>query len=169
MTITADNLIRSPHREQGFTLIEILVAVLVLSLGVLGLVGMEGLALKNNLGAYQRSQASILAYDLADKMRANAKGAEINGTTNDYIDAMPARGAEHANACVSYSGALPGGCSVKQIAERDLFEWFQKLDAVLPGAVGSLAVSSGIKTLTISWDDDRDGTPEQSFSFSFGL
>tara|TARA_R110002167_G_scaffold138768_9_gene326107 strand:- start:6957 stop:7469 length:513 start_codon:yes stop_codon:yes gene_type:complete len=161
-----------PFPEQGFTLIEILVAVLILSLGILGLIGMESVALKSNQGAYYRSQATILSYDLADKMRANAEGAGVAGgsTTNEYLAAIPGKGVEHANACISYTGSITGsGCSPKEIAESEIFEWFKKLDAVLPGGVGSLAVNSGIQTVTISWDDDRDGSAEQSFSFSFGL
>ncbi|MEH6469637.1 MAG: type IV pilus modification protein PilV [Halopseudomonas sp.] len=169
MMILADTPNRTLNGEQGFTLIEILVAVLILSLGVLGLIGMESLALKSNQSAYFRSQATILAYDLADKMRANAAGSE-GTTTNEYISAIPSKGVEHANSCVSYSGSVTGsGCTAKEVAEREIFEWFEQLDAVLPNGAGSLAVTSGIQTVSISWDENRDGTAEQSFIFSFGL
>ena len=74
MNRSADSLHRNINRQQGFTLIEILVAVLILSLGVLGLIAMESLALQSNMSAYHRSQATILAYDLSDKMRTNPAG-----------------------------------------------------------------------------------------------
>jgi type IV pilus assembly protein PilV len=155
----------SSPSEQGFTLIEILVAVLVLALGVLGLVGMENLALKSNLSAYHRSQATILAYDLADRMRGNPAGM------TEYITALP-DGLEHAGECVNYSGPIVGGCSAKKIAERDVFEWRTRLTELLPSGSGVLVASGGIQTLTLSWDDDRNGTldaKDPSFSFSFGL
>lgn len=156
---------QSCHSEQGFTLIEILVAVLILSLGILGLIGMESLALKSNLSAYHRSQATILAYDLADKMRGNPAGV----AGSEYLAAFP-NGAAHASSCVSYSGAVTGsGCTPQKIAERDIYEWTTKITEILPSGAGSLAVASGIHTVTVSWDDDRNGIADQSFVFSFGL
>ncbi len=55
----------------GFTLIEVLIAMLVLAVGLLGLAGLQATSLRNNQSAYNRSQATQLAYDLADRMRAN--------------------------------------------------------------------------------------------------
>ncbi len=150
--------------QRGFTLIEILVAMLLLSLGVLGLIGMQSLALKNNLSAYHRSQATILAYDLADKMRANPAGV----AANHYQLALP-DGVEHAGACVSYSGAIVGGCNAQKIAERDVFEWQLRISELLPGGAGVLVSNAGIQTVTINWDDDRDGVTVQNFPFSFEL
>ncbi|MFT5721745.1 MAG: type IV pilus assembly protein PilV [Motiliproteus sp.] len=151
----------------GFTLIEILVAVLILAIGVLGLIGMESLALNNNLGAYQRSQASILAYDLADRMRANRAGVAVSA----YLAAFPT-GASHA--CVSYSGAA-SACSPLEIAENDIYRWTLTIADLLPGGVGSLDLASGIQTVTVSWDDNRDGALDvsedsaESLTLSFGL
>ncbi|MCX7101946.1 MAG: type IV pilus modification protein PilV, partial [Methylobacter sp.] len=59
----------------GFTLIEVLIAMLVLAVGLLGLAGLQATSLKSNQSAYNRSQATQLAYDLADRMRANVAGA----------------------------------------------------------------------------------------------
>ncbi len=168
MSTAAETPNSMPGNEQGFTLVEILVAVLILSLGVVGLIGMESLALKSNLSAYHRSQATLLAYELADKMRSNPAGV----AGNEYIAAFP-NGASHAVACVSYSGAVSGsGCSPQQLAERDIYEWTSSITGILPGGVGALTASAGIQTIAIRWDDNRDGVVDpvnESFVFSFGL
>ncbi len=57
--------------NEGFTLLEILVAVLVLSIGLLGIAGLQVTGLRFNHSAYARTQATLLAYELADRMRAN--------------------------------------------------------------------------------------------------
>lgn len=57
--------------DSGFTMIEVLVAVIVLSVGLLGLAGLQATGLRNNHSATLRSIASLQAYDIADRMRAN--------------------------------------------------------------------------------------------------
>jgi type IV pilus assembly protein PilV len=68
----------------GFTLVEVLVAVLVLAVGLLGLAGLQLASMKSNHSAYRRSQATIAAYDLLDRMRANP--GEFVGRTFTYAD-----------------------------------------------------------------------------------
>src|SRR5664280_455779 len=60
------------NKNSGFTLLEVLIAMLVLAVGLLGLAGLQATSLRNNQSAYNRSQATQLAYDLADRMRNNA-------------------------------------------------------------------------------------------------
>ena len=71
--------------ERGATLIEVLVAVVVLSIGLLGLAGLQVTSLQSNHSAYMRSQASLLAYDLADRMRA-ARSATEGGAYDDETE-----------------------------------------------------------------------------------
>jgi type IV pilus assembly protein PilV len=61
-------------RQKGFTLLEVLVAMLVLSIGLLGLAGLMASSLRNNHSAYYRTQATWLAYDVIDRMRVNRTG-----------------------------------------------------------------------------------------------
>src|SRR5699024_7298926 len=67
-----------PGRMGGLTLIEVLVTMLVLSIGLLGLAGLQALMLYQHHSAYQRSQATILTYDIIDRMRTN-RNAALNG------------------------------------------------------------------------------------------
>ena len=67
---------------RGSTLIEVLIAVVIISLGLLSVAALQSVAIKSNNGSYLRSQATFLAYDLADRMRA-APASALNG---DYDD-----------------------------------------------------------------------------------
>ncbi len=69
-------------RHGGATLIEVLVAIVVLSVGLLGLAGLQMTGLQSNHSAYLRSQATLLAYDLADQMRAR-RAAALTGAFAD--------------------------------------------------------------------------------------
>ena len=59
---------------RGFTLLEVLVAVLIFSLGLMGLAGLLAVSVKTNHAAYMRTQATFLAQGMADRMRANVLG-----------------------------------------------------------------------------------------------
>ncbi|MCK5829672.1 MAG: type IV pilus modification protein PilV [Methylococcales bacterium] len=149
----------------GFTLIELLISILVLAVGLLGLAGLQAKGLKNNLTAYHRSQATQLAYDLADRMRANAVETETLGASS-YITVTP------ANASVQSScSTVANICSTAQMAQQDLFEWNRDLTAVLPNAEGTVSVSGSLFTVAIQWDGDRDGSRDDDpvFSMSFQL
>lgn len=78
------------RRELGFSLIEVMVAVLVMALGMLGIAALQAAALRNNLSAYQRSQATIQAYTIIDAMRANRR-LMANYVTDEFIcqDTIP--------------------------------------------------------------------------------
>jgi len=141
----------SLHR--GFTLIEILVTVIVLSIGLLGLAGLQATALKFNSTAYQRSQATILAYDIAEQMRANAKAARCGAYTN---------GARRIgeNCSILEVSDLPAR---QTIATQDIQRWRTTLRNTLPTAVGTISYAGTIVTVTIRWDDSRGQNPLQQF------
>jgi len=147
------------NKNTGFTLIEVLIAMLVLAVGLLGLAGLQATSLKNNQSAYNRSQATQLAYDLADRMRANVAGKTTYTTGT----------ATATSACLTTTG-----CTKEAMAENDLKEWNDAISATLPsGATGTVtSPSAGVYTITINWDDNRDGsvnTSDPNFQTSFQL
>ncbi|MCK9604948.1 MAG: type IV pilus modification protein PilV [Methylomonas sp.] len=145
--------------NNGFTLIEVLVAVIILAIGLLGLAGIQTVGLKNNQSAYTRSQATQLAYDIADRMRANVAGAAT------YTAINPPDAAS-TNNCFNATGCTPA-----EMAESDLFAWNATLTDVLPGGSGTIVVAGNVFTITITWDDDHDGdnSNNPSFQTSFRL
>ena len=145
--------------EQGFSLIEVLVALVVLSVGLLGLAALQSTAAQFNAGAYTRSQATILAYDMADRIRANREAARAG----DYNSAMPGT----PSAC----NAVVAGT----VAQQDLGAWRRALACALPRGRGAVACDCGLGgtqflTITVTWDDSsRADDPTPTFVMTTGL
>ena len=77
-------------KNTGFTLIEVLIAMIVLAVGLLGLAGLQATSLRNNQSAYNRIKATQLAYDIADRMRANYyRGQKDRQCLSYYRSANP--------------------------------------------------------------------------------
>lgn len=142
------------HRDSGFTLVEVLVALVVLSIGLLGMAKMAMVSSHANDSAYLRSQATALAYEILDKMRANVSGA--TGIKLKYNTPLAA-GPVAAPSCVG-AGA---NCSDVQLAAWDLYSWKQRLAAgatggALPSGQGQIVVTTATPataTVTVQWDD----------------
>ena len=129
-------------KQSGFTLLEILVAMLVLAIGLLGLAGLMTSSMRNNLSASHRTQATWMAYDIVDRMRANRASAVTGG----YATGIGAPG-----ACQT---AWPTAGTVPQ---QDIAIWKNQLACVLPAGDGSIAVNTAtrVATVTVRWDDSR--------------
>ena len=138
---------RSNRRCNGFTLVEVLVALLVLSIGVLGVGKLVLSAVKANDSSYIRGQAMSLTYAILDNMRANRQMATTGVyTTNFGSVATNPGGCEGASACASNT-----------LAQYDLYRWKQRLTAALPSGDGKIttATTNGmvLATITVRWDD----------------
>ncbi|HKA44856.1 MAG TPA: type IV pilus modification protein PilV, partial [Burkholderiales bacterium] len=115
----------------GFTLLEVLIAIVVVAFGLLGLAGLQAFALKNNTSAAQRITATNLATDIIDRMRANYVGV-VNGGYD-----QPSGG--YNTQVTSCSGT---GCNPNELAQNDLYEWSRRVSAALPGGVGIVCLDS---------------------------
>ena len=137
-------------KAQGFTLLETLIALVVLSVGMLGIASLHVEGLRNGRSANLRTKAITLATDMAEKMRANRAGA-ING---DYVSAAGDLGANNNCADDGVGGATIA-CDFTQMAAHDLWLWKRKLvnpQTGLPGSPTAAIISDGAvsPTLTIS-------------------
>lgn len=138
---------RTIKRQRGFTMLEVLISVVVLSIGMLGIAGLQAVGQRNNNSAYLRSQATALAYDMIDRMRANQAG--VDAGAYDGIDTVASN---YVNPGCSLSG-----CTAATMAAYDKWDWEAQLAARLPSGNGSVANNGGVFTVTVMWDDNRNG------------
>jgi type IV pilus assembly protein PilV len=140
-----------PH--EGFTLLEVLIALLVMSIGLLGIGKIMMLSARANDSALMRGQATALAWTILDAMRANRQAALNVGVGYDTaLGVVP--------AAVVCTVAAP--CNSTQQAQNDLNLWGQSLAAGLPAGVGSVVTAAAVDaaglsnvtaTVTVQWAD----------------
>ena len=150
---------KAPRGQSGFGLVEVLVSIVIVSIGLLGLAGLQTRALQENNAAYLRSQASILVYDMFERLRSNSKYA----ATNNY---------NTATATTTDDG----------LAAADLKDWQSEITRTLPNGKGVVSCSTDAITavtmcgVTISWYDhsvtedlDDDGDIEDDRTLSINM
>lgn len=128
-------------KSRGLTLVEILIALLILSIGLLGLAGLQTLSLKFNTSAYYRTQATQLAYDFADRMRANRVDA-LAGlySIDDFGGPLPV-----CDAAVGDGTAL----------QDDIAAWRNALACRIPQSMGRVRRNGANEfTISVRWTDN---------------
>jgi type IV pilus assembly protein PilV len=149
------------HPQSGFTIVEVLVALVVLAIGLLGIAALYLNSLQSGRTAIYRTHAINLAADLADRIRMNRTAQAAYGTA--FADNEAAVG-----TCIT-----TGGCSDADLASTDLFNWKAELAEQLPNGQGQvvvvLPVSAGEPTsyvITVRWNELGEAAP---ISFALGI
>lgn len=128
------------HRRRaaaGATLVEVLVAIVIASIGLLAMAGISAAALRYSKFSQHRASASQLAAEIAERMRANAYAPDALASYR-YQESMTDQaelGTAPDPACLAVSDA----CTLEQVAAADLWQWRSNVRSELPG--GSVAVS----------------------------
>ncbi|MCH8846255.1 MAG: type IV pilus modification protein PilV [Proteobacteria bacterium] len=124
----------------GFTLLEVMVSLLVLSVGLLGLAALQATTLKANHGAYQRTQAIFLTYDMMDRLRANRTAALAGECDIDMGDTLSGSGSAMCDA--------------------DVTDWQDNFVGLyLPSGQGLIdcSTTATVCVVTVQWDEGRQG------------
>ncbi|MBP6748106.1 MAG: type IV pilus modification protein PilV [Xanthomonadaceae bacterium] len=138
--------LRSRRAQRGVGMVEVLVAVLILAIGLLGIAALQATALKNSLSAMERSQGVVHAYAILDSMRANPAAARAGDYNLGMTCAPPAAGT---------------------LAENDRRNWIAIMQRDLgASACGSINCVVDACTVVVQWDDTRatGGIVNQSFT-----
>lgn len=153
---------RPPKRAGGFSMIELLIALLVLSIGLLGMAALMATSMRNAQSANYRTQAVNLAYEITDAIRANLVNAQR------YHSTAFSNPATACTAATRPAGTYPAATSAHTL---DLQRWQRDLCYQLPRGRGRVQVTAGtavlggtgsFRTYTVDvdvcWDDDRTAT-----------
>jgi type IV pilus assembly protein PilV len=138
------------RRQSGLSLIEVLITVVLVSIGLLGLAGLQLTSVQNSNSSSERFIATTLAQDILERMRANRNRAIGPGKV--YNLAM---------------GADPG---VGGVEGADLDAWKEAIEAALPSGQGAVAVDAdSVATVTLEWTDASDKNADDSRAMSLVL
>lgn len=159
---------------RGFSLLEVLIAVLIFSLGLLGMAALMVVSVKTNQSAYVRTQATFVAESMANRMRGNL------GEILAYSGSYTAGGG--SNPCAATA------CNTAQIVTRDLWLFRQQMAEFLPASTATIRCDGtmlgnvmqagaspfdGLCTILLNWSEatlerSAAGTPDtQTFAWVF--
>ena len=156
---------RSKKSQTGSSLIEMMIALLILAIGLLGQMALQMNSLRANQSSYSRSQAVFVANDIADRMRLNPAAVESGDydavdSTNIYAD----------------QGCTASGCSVSEQAKQDMFEWTGDINTIFPDATATVTKNTAITDqdvflVTIAWNSNahKNLQAETPFTMEVGL
>ena len=149
-------------QSRGFSMIEVLITLVILSIGLLGIAGLQLAGLQSNRSAYYRSQATIIAYDMIDRMRTNVDGVAANHYDDLDSGTMPTT----PPTCIESAN----GCSAASLADNDLQEWVTANLSLLPAGSGSVTRNGKIFTVTVNWLENTDpNNPNKSIAIAVQL
>lgn len=145
--------------SQGFSLIEVLIAIIVGALGLLGLAAMISMSVKHTKNSVYRTTATILASQLADSIRINRNAKAAYVTSNSNFSGIPANETELDESitlpAMSCYGATKN-CSPQDLAAYDMYLWWLQAKTMLPEPKASVAIDAAnpdIILIAMSWTE----------------
>jgi len=137
------------QKQQAFTLVEVMVAMVIFSVGLLGLAGLQSLGMQNNQTAFFRTIAMQQAYNMSDRMRNNIVAVDT-GNYNALNQSIPGLGTN----CVTAT------CTPGQTAVFDHFEWNTNNGAQLPQGQGTVTnVGANQFVICVMWNELKVPAP----------
>lgn len=138
------------RRQSGLSLIEVLITVVLVSIGLLGLAGLQLTSVQNSNSSSERFVATTLAQDILERMRANRNRAIGPGRV--------------------YNLALGAEPAVGGVEGADLDAWIDSIAAALPSGQGGVEVDDdSVATVTLAWTDASDMNADDSRAMTLVL
>lgn len=165
------------RRERGVILLEVMIAIVILAVGLLGLAKLQASTRQIEMESYQRSQAVILLQDMVGRLSSNSKAAACYALTD------PASGAPYLGS----GGTLPANCGIGTVAQQttalnDLTQWHQMLagaaetdgevqTGAMIGARGCIAfdAATNVYVVTVAWQGMLESSAPAGLTCAAGL
>lgn len=137
---------KSSRTTRGFSLIEVLIAMVVLAIGLLGMASLMLTSVQSNQSAAERSAAIVLSYDLIERMRSNPDQVQLYvGDPSTFVD-----------PCLSDD--CSAGMTPTQMASNDLAKWASELQARIPGSEAMIQqLPNDEYCIAIFWPQNQPG------------
>ena len=137
-------MINYPFKNSGSSMIEVMVALLVMAVGLLGILAMQTKAMQFNQNAYLYSQAALLANDIIEPMRGSSNPDDYLMDFDDAAGAAPACTGTAAN------------CSSSDMADWYKANWRASVESSLPGGESAIEVVGGVYAISVRFHTGYD-------------
>lgn len=139
------------YQKNGFTLLEVMIAMVIFAVGMLGLAGIQALSLEGSHSSYSRSQAILLASEMVDRMKANYKATNYAMETATTSENAPGTVCDGVDTTIT--------CNESQMASFDHWQWKKMVEDTLLTGKGKITYDATTKVYTVSvhWDENRTG------------
>ena len=151
-------LAKSFHRQNGVSLIEILVTVLILGIGLLGVAALQVSSTSGNMEGFFQSQATSIAEDAASRIRSSKIVTALPGSTTNhaayianYVTAGALSCVKPADFCRRDGGTAADDCTLAQLAAFDKWELCDIADNTLPEGKVFILGSTSRVTVAVEW------------------
>ena len=150
------------NKQRGVGLVEVLAALFVLSVGLLGIAGLQAQGLIAGFSASQRSVAVVKAYEIIERMRANPDGVNDGDSNTAYESPMGPPGAAPGVYCADLAGNPGADCNIVQLANFDIYAWKLSIQDAFPNmngqgriqvTLGPTALAPTNVIVTVQWTE----------------
>lgn len=144
------------NKQKGVSMVEIVVAMVILSIGLLGVASLQANTLKYLKASNYRSEASQAIYEIADRMRANGQAIKDKdtGMAPNFYSYQTAYSATIASLPIVPVCAVPINCTPKEVADKDVAEWLRNLGTRMNGGAGNITQNaSGGYDIYVMWKE----------------
>ncbi len=148
---------RMKRTQKGVSMLEVLIALFVLSVGLLGHSKIQALGVRASTDANLRTQAAYLLNEMTERMRANRPAAGSN-----YYAAINYANVDCAVApakiCSEGTAGSAEECTANEMADEDAINWLCNVETSLPDGSVTVSVAAGVYSVQVSWNGlDEDG------------
>lgn len=134
------NRVNRLDQESGMSLLEVMVAVVVLSVGLIGVASLMLTSMRNNDATLARTQSTMLANEMYEKILANLPGAAAGHYSVSFASTLPTTATPMCDTAI---------CSTQQIAVWDIATWAARINKVLVGSDAEITVDSSVDPMVI--------------------